>query len=84
MEVNTGVVVQSTVDAIVKDYNAKVVQLAEGIQNRDKALEGLNKEVENIRAQNVKMGATLMGLKARHPDDEAFIVTDEDESEAPQ
>ena len=78
MEVSSAVATQSTVDAIMKDYNVKLGQLIEGIVNRDKALEGLNKEVEKIKAENVKMRATLMGLKRRYPDDEAFVVADDE------
>ena len=58
MEISAAIVTQNTVDAIMKDYNAKMVQLVEGIQNRDKALEGLNKQVE-IRQGSGKRQAVV-------------------------
>ena len=78
MEVSSAVAVQSTMEAIMKDYNAKLNQLVEGIVNRDKALEGLNKEVKNAKAENDKLSLIVAALKTRYPDDVAFVVTDDE------
>ena len=78
MEISAAIVTQNTVDAIMKDYNAKIVQLVEGIQNRDKALEGLNKQVETVKAENGKLSLTVAALKTRYPDDVAFVVADDE------
>ena len=78
MEVSSAVVVQSTIEAIMKDYNVKLGQLVEGIVNRDKALEGLNKEVKNAKAENDKLSEIVAALKTRYPDDEAFVVADDE------
>ena len=84
MEISAAIVTQNTVDAIMKDYNAKMVQLVEGIQNRDKALEGLNKQVETVKAENGKLSLTVAALKTRYPDDVVFLekedVTDKAEA----
>ena len=77
MEISAAIITQNTVDAIMKDYNAKMVQLVEGIQNRDKALEGL-------KAENGKLSLTVAALKTRYPDDVVFLekedVTDNAEA----
>ena len=76
MEVSSAVATQSTMEAIMKDYNVKLGQLVEGIVNRDKALEGLNLKMEHSKAENDKLSLTVAALKTRYPDDVAFVVVD--------